>query len=359
MTFLDTNQQVDTPVGGEFSPSGFVAPWNAAIVYRLYAQLPMPDDLTNREIISVQRGSGYWYYSEDEEAMNDLQHALGIEIGAQQVWHFETKVDDVINLQPDVRDKFGEVLSYDLNIRSLFANKYRHEYHMIALPAAVRAYAEMLGYDVPEEPNLPELTDMNSVFSDQLQWELIGHPDHKSEDDEFHYTKSKLWQRRTELWAVLGESNPKAYRPMNSGTNFDTTSEKLNNALNIANTKWVRPAWIKMVTVNDPRYDATYNDNRLKLPVIWKIYNDQVEAANDNSSNTTTTNVPAQQNAPVSTSTDTPALPEAWAGMENEWKDYLKTFKVSNPTLNPPVIAKAQSELSATKEDITNWWNLV
>ena len=359
MTFLNKSKTVDTPTDGTFTPFGMVSLWNAAMMYTLFSQSPLPDEFKNKGIVAAPRGSGYWFYSADKEAMEELRQALGLEYEANLVWHFETRSADVLNFTDETRQKFGEVISYDVSVKSLFSTKRRHEYQLIALPAAVAAYADWVGYENAGF-DLSELLDQNTIYDDPFHFRMIGNPDHKNGDAE-HYENSVLWQRRVQLWASLGEENPKAYKLIGAGTRFDATSEKFSECSGIANYEWDSPQWMKIVTVNDPRMDATYNENRLNIPVIFKIYNNREEAMADVESvqgQSSGSTLPAASSAPTSTASGL-AVPEAWKELADDCPQYLREFKAKNPSLIPPVITKATAELQVTEQELRAWWDQV
>jgi len=366
VNFLNKEQEVNIPVGGGiFIPSGIVSLWQAAMLYTFMTQDPLEGEHLKNCMQSTERSGWYSHYFMDQGQAQAAIESMETEYNnVTLIWHFETKKSDVLNFSDEARDKFGDVISYDVRIGTLQSKKYRHEYHMIALPAAVNAMAKNLGYETSGF-DLGDLISQNTVFSDNFQFEMVGQPEATDEEDEEYYTNSHMWLRRAQLWASLGEDNPRVFRLKDSGTKFDTTSEQLSNALGIANYPWTQAIYAKVVTVNDPRYDAVIGgdqDRRLSIPAIYAIYETKEDALADveatlasygDSAKTTT----ATSDAPAGS----PAVPEAWKDNSDDWKTYFAEFKAANPTLIPPpvgkqVVAKAEAELGVTEEELRAWY---
>lgn len=373
--FIDNkSEKAEIPTGGTFSPSGFVSPWSAAVLYKFWSEIELDNELLDPALgagSKRQTTNGFQYYFVDRELADTASKEV-TEYGAQSVWHYETASQDVMNFaSEDAREKFGASIGYDLRIATLGSKKYRHELHMLALPAAVNAMAKLLGYaDGEDYPgfDLSELTDQNTVFSDEFQFKMIGNPDASAGDEDF-YTESVLWQRRAKLWAYLGEDNPKAYRSEGSQSKFDTTSDKLSACLQVLEYSWAKPAYARVVPVQDPRYDAVgNNENRLSIPVIWEIFPDKAsadEAAKvdvERMSGGDSDGGKKEVATPGGTPGGNPSIPTSWVEMDLTAEDWLKALgevKAENPKLNRPKAAKIAKDLDATADDVEAWWDRV
>jgi len=357
LNFLNTKERNEIPDGGVFEPSGFVGPWMAGMMWQLYTPSPLPPELAKLPTITYDKSSGFWHYFNDQANAIEVQEGLGLEIKPGEVWHMDCPTPQIVSLPDDVKEKFGNLLRFDVRIRSLASGKYRHEYHMIALPAAVAAVAEVLGFETSGF-DVSELTDNNRAYTKEFQFKMIGDPDAKA-GDENYFENSVMWQRRVQLWKELGEENPRAYQELGSESKNATTSDKLNQCLSITTFKWEERTYCKVLAVNDPREDAVFGEKRLSIPAIVKLYNSEAEAIADLPESfeygANVESTPAATSAPVASL----AVPEAWVEMPEEWTKSLAEFKADNPTLNAPVIAKATGFLSATKEEIEAWWDQV
>jgi len=69
-------------------------------------------------------------------------------------WEWAAKSDSVLNWRGDgpMSETFGPFVSRESSINTLRSKKYRHELHMLSLPAAVAAMATAYGYDHPGFP---------------------------------------------------------------------------------------------------------------------------------------------------------------------------------------------------------------
>jgi len=360
MDFLNKEQEVNIPVGGTFNPNGIVSLWQAAMLYMFSTQSPLDESVSGKPgVFSTQRGAYYWHYFIDPEQAETVRTEMGVEYPPSLTWHFETKRDDVLNFSPEATEKFGEYISYDVKVRSLMSNKYRHEYHLIALPAAVNAMAIQLGYETSGF-DLNELVDQNTLYNQDFEFSMIGSADAK-DGEENHFTNSELWQRRVALWQSLGEDDPRAVRLINSDAKFATTSEKLSNALGIANYTWTKPIYAKVVTVNDPREEGvTSEGKRLSIPAIYELFENKEAAMASVAQAETATSAPVASTVTAST----PPIPAGWVSNAGDWPQYLRDFKAENPSLLPPpvgkqVVALAESTLGVTEAELRAWWDQV
>lgn len=280
--FLSAQEQVKLPTGGgDFAPSGFVGAMQAKVLYTFMSELDS-DTYEGFPEYDIKRPAGsYFIYSfKTPEAAAQGMELLGVEgyqgkkPAAQQVWSFMMNRDTVMNFSDKSKlDAFGQTIVFDAKISTLASAKYRHELHMVALPLAVRAMANLLGYDnagfsIAELTKKPE----DIVFNDEFQQTMIGQgKEHKFQD-------SLLWQRRAELWASLGELNPDVYLPIGS-EKLATTSEKLSTCLRILAVPWATQVYARLITVNDPRVDArSKSDKQLTIPAIYELFGSKKEA---------------------------------------------------------------------------------
>jgi len=376
---FNKNKPVVIPVGGDFPPSGFIGAWTAAVMTTFMTEVDLKEEMgiTTFDAMRALGASGYRrYYWHDHDAAKEAGAALKQEYGPGSVWVFECSTDTVLNFaKAETSQSFGSQITYDgCRIATLRSRKYRHELHMIALPAAVQAYARMMGWDIPEFNAIKELTSQDTVFTDAFQTRMIGDPDNPDE-----YEKSELWQYRQALWAALGEENPQAYQMIKEEhrrkTKYDTTSEQLNEALGVLHFSWDDPVYLRLVPVPDPRVDAVYNKDdetkRLSIPCVADIFKskEQAETAakadrdrmSGGGGETTTT---------TSSSTDAnhPPYPETW-GFSDEYKKEWRMIveRLKKEGLRPMVIGRLknlsendlQNEIAATVSDVEAWWDRV
>jgi len=365
--FLDKSKQVVIPTGGDFTPSGLIGPWQAGVVYKVMTKEDMP---ANLKPDSVREKSGGWkdYYYFDYEKAADALEEIGSQYNPQGVWHFEVETINVMNFSnEDIREKFGASIGFDVAVTTLRSAKYRHEFHMIALPMAVVAMANLLGYDNPGF-DISELWSQDTVFNDATQALLVGHPGEEDENsnvvvEAVPYTESVLWERRAELWEALGEPNPQNYQLMDADK-LATVSKKLSECLEIVHYPWSSPAFVRLVSVNDPRVDATYGENkRLNIPAIFEIFPDEATArtAADVDIARFADTTSSGGDSKTSSADVAPTLPASWAsaGMSvTDWKNNLRDAK-GDKKLTPITVKQVAETVDATPDDVRAWWEYV
>jgi hypothetical protein len=352
--FLGT-EQVQLPVGG--APAGFTALWNAAVRFKFMTEddpREFTDDIPKPDTF---RALGSWFhcYYKDSAAALKAARALNQEFAPSQFWYFEAPLDTVMLPEEVLANFQGPSLSMECQVKTLRSGKYRHEFHLIALPAAVAAYAEMSGY-INYEFDISELTDRELAVTDEFAARMIGG---EYAGNTIPYTESTLWKRRTQLWADLGEPDPRAYNPIGSAR-FATTSAKLSECLGIASTNWANPVWARVAMVQDPRVDAVAGSsgNRLTRPALLHIYEDEAEAREDAGR--------TEESAPTTpVDNPRPPLPEQWRGMEDDWVAALQEFKAKLGPIPLPV-ARArvpqmdvEGAIAATADEALAWWGYV
>lgn len=340
---------VTLPSSDGFSAAGFIGPVTAAVRWMFWSEV----DLSREDNVGAytRRGKeGSWfYYFSDPKAAAAAARVAGKEYGANQVWRFEMPTSDVLNMFSTTsgENPWGSAVGGDVRITTLRSDRYRHEFHMLALPAFVQALAHRSGILEDRLFHLDELLVPDLVVDDDFQKAMVGR--------EREYADSLLWQRRAALWKALGEGNPAAYNPIGSGTKYDTTSEKLSRCLQGVVVPWKSPLWGRLFLVPDPRVDAVYGTEgkRLSVPCLLEIYKDEgaarsiAEKGREADSNA--------QNA----STE-PALPEQWKGYRGSWIVELRKRQraVDGKLPSLPGLAVMASELSCEPEDIRAWWDI-
>lgn len=384
----DTGQ--DIGVGGVFVSSGLIAPWRAARVYT-FAYEGTADDAKARveadtefkvgpggQLFCQQRGGWTWFTAFNRDVAVAVIEALNI-LGRDdkpqrpnQEWRFEAEDANIISLSK--RGAFGDPAIFSCNVGTHGARKgvpykRQHEFHMIALPAAVAAAAKVYGYEVPDF-DLSELLSSDYVPSDDNQARLVG-------NDGNDYKESVLWKQRAALWAALGEDNADVYNPIplnEDGTpapelagtkefKLSTASEKLSKCLRIFFASWTAPIWCRLQLVTDPRVDAYYtddNDNvkRLAVPAITEIFTSEEEARAAVDADGSTTEQTSTSTKTASAG-EKPALPPDWEGFESDWMEVVRGLKESGKP-KPVVLNSVKPEdISATKDDVAAWWDHV
>jgi hypothetical protein len=370
---FNKDKQVVIPTGGDFPPTGLIGLWAAAVMTTFSSEVDLKEEGITTTFTAVRpMGDSGWsrYYWLDHDAAKDAAKKMKYEHGTTSLWVFEAESTSVLNFASDkAREAFRGKITYDgCRVVTLRSRKYRHELHLIALPAMVQAYARMNGWDVPEFEWIRVLCSQDTMFTDEFQSSMIGDPNNPDAFDE-----SELWKYRAELWKALGEENAHAYQPIGHGTNYDVTSERLNEAIQPLHCQWDDPVYLRLVTVPDPRVDATYEQRssgdikRLRIPCVMDIYNNKKEAeaaaaedrarmgggSDDDDSETTTT------------STSGPALPPDWRDFPDDWKAQVRGLKEQGP--KPKVIAMLKekgdeavmNDYAGTIEDIAAWWDHV
>lgn len=352
-SFLNQKETVKLPVGGDFGPNSFIGPFAARVLYSFYSAVDLMQEwkaLDQKPTMVSRRkmGPGWRYYYDDSAlASKALELAGNDQIkNASQVWTFQAETAKLLNLAEENKEKFGDAVTYDVDILTLRSKK-RHPFQLMALPSAVASMAKLLGYDTPGFP-LNELTSQDAIFTDEFRTQMIGDPETGD------YENSVLWQRRLMLWTALGEKDAKRYNPKGTGTKFDTESDKLSECLSIIALAWSGPAYLRLVQVPDPRVDATYGDDhkRLTVPCIYTVYPDAKTAKGEADEELARrkaggdAHAGTNGNGPIATGLQVPA---AWKDLSRE--DFIA--EVKNTAKKP--IAAAAKELEITKDELTAW----
>lgn len=403
--------------GGVFENTGFIGPLMAQRFWQFYSAedlvLYESDYTEGEDYFRRPTTNGYFYYFNERDPAFDAAKLLE-EYNPRRIWRFEMETARVKNFASEkALDAFDQTISQDARIASLASAKYRHEYHLLALPSLVNALAVYAGFiDEPiwhaNELLSGEISD--EQFTERLQYKLIGDPGATEQDQEYmaeilqacggdlnlahdvalsiaesppadvghlvgetriHYKFSTFWTRRAALWQALGEPNAEAYIPEGKaqtewGKDYTTDADQLVKCLGVVTRKWKRPIWARFHLAKDPRFDATWNDRRLNLPLISEMFADEstaeqaakeeLQSRGQESSASTSSAV-----APAVAASDEPAVPEAWQGAEAEWKQYLgqEKEKLDGELPSMPNLVKMGQNLSAEPAEIKAWWPLV
>jgi len=375
----------DIPTGATFVDDDLIGKWKAGRIYTFGYEGDLEETVdTIKEETELVVGENIFICSRSNEWMwftcfNKVDavaiiEALNImDFNGDKLqkpvakWQFEARDADIISLFK--HGAFGDParLSCRISNHGIFKGvpyKYQHELHMIALPAAVAAVADIYGYPNPGF-DLSELLSSDYATTDDNQAKFVGAEGHD-------YRESVLWQRRAALWKALGEENPSVYNqtpvdedgnkvPQLAGTKgykLNTASEMLDTCLKIFFSTWAQPMWVRLALVTDPRVDAISNSgNHLSVPAVVELYEDEAEAreaAGSDDNNDDNNDVIA-----VTTAADngSPAVPVVYTGFVDDWKDAVRALK-SKPL---PIALNNldEAEFGATKEDVKAWWDMV
>src|SRR3990167_4570689 len=187
LDFLGT-EEVEIPTGvGFFQPSGLISKWQAGIAFRVgYTQidLALEGKYKADQIIRSNDGQQFCYYFLDGKLAATIVKEYGIAIAPEQVWLFQTLRSDILTKfeKEDALANFKPLLTYEVSVKTYRSKKYRHELHLIALPAAVQAAALRMGLLTEPvfsltELVLPDREGGEQKFTDEFQYNMVGHPD--------------------------------------------------------------------------------------------------------------------------------------------------------------------------------------
>jgi hypothetical protein len=309
--------------------------------------------------------------TEEEKPNPPFRNGWPIDI----VWRIEAGLDDVIFESDESRESFErENLQWEIPIKALAKNSPNgFKWHLLTLPSIVSAYAALQGWAVPEY-DLSEfmVAEDDFIITPKTQSHLIG-------DRSAGYTDATLGVRRKALWAALGEDNFKVSSASKS------ESERLKEALTVANSDWGEPVWMQMVRVLSPyvgdRWEFQGNSGQNKVPVVLAFYRDRDEAVEafkadrearaalfeDGQSVTTTAADTAKTESGNGDSVSDVPIPDEWVEIPNEWFDEVRKLKEQIGKKPKPVIRKNLEAMSeqladeylATVEDVLAAWDSV
>jgi hypothetical protein len=409
-----------TATGGGSFVSSIVGLFSACLFLQVLAEDGTPADETVKDglkLLGVQPQAvnnmggwnSYFFREEDYDAAAQIQKEINPDFKSPtKVWLLQTYMQDVLNIED--KSNWGNVFMATTNVKS-YRSPARHELHMISLPAAVAAYAEYMGY-ANSGFDLTELTDAEEEDFDNEWYSayLIGHPKSKKEhynafevaedtarakygdgaaeivrrlvtnmdslpvpndvpepvvamakDVEYiPWRKSLLWERRSRLWASLGEENADLFQPIGALTPKGKESKfacvnpsKLEQCLGVLAYPWTEPVWARVTNVYNPGPGkVSKSGGRLTVPAIVQFFGDKGEAQSDaereiaerNSDGEAPVATPAQTPTPTPAQTPAPAqtpvpalppVPAAWMNAEtpllDAWKENMRGLKAKYP----------------------------
>lgn len=351
--FLDREQQIDVPSEGVFQPVGLIASWSAAVLYKFFCEDEYPESELNY-IRREKRGDWYHYFWHNQALAREHAENTGQTYGAdsvQAVWAFQTTKPNVLNWYDDkMRDSFADDITFDnCQIKTFRSKKHRHEFHFIALPAAVAAYATANGWDNPgfdlSELSKKDYRDDPLAITDEIAASLIG--------DEDGYADALLWQQRVALWEALGEANPRVYDPKK------TSSKKLAEALGVYTSVWKEPVYARVVTVLNPRVDAlnSAQDKRLGVSALTEFF------ASKESAQEAADRLKGDDTAEAGATPSGPVVPSDW---EDDREGWLAQMAEIRELGKKPVVMKSLradveacgTKYAATPDEIAEWWGV-
>jgi len=285
------------PTGG--SGGGFVGPLIAGhyhwVLYSDRVEVP-------EAAFILSAGGEYWnYYFLDKDTADAMDKQVSeFGYGSQRKHVVYTEKKNLIGASENVQEKFSDVISGDVAVRTLRSAKERHQWHMIAFPSLVHAVAQMMGYDVPDL-DFSELTQQDHVLSlkrdnltddqtreiDDLWVKLCGDTNAKL-GEQGYFKDSAYWHQRSALWQALDESNDEACHRMvtdpNQRDRYATTSERLNNCFQVALSNWAEPIWGRFRFMRNPAPESvdkrvfSSTGNRVTMAVVTDLWASQTEA---------------------------------------------------------------------------------
>lgn len=319
-------QSVKMPVGGEFSPRGFIGLFRAAHLYRFYAQ-------GAEEAVAVEAGVGPaleefgWFYylthEDAEQCIKTLDIQSEYKVRPQHCWRIEAQSSSIIDLPSP--ESWGDTVAGTVDIKTLQSVKRRHGFQLITLPLAVTAYANLLGIDNPGF-DISELTEPDQAFTDELFAHLCGDPDVRGLKGLYD---AELFKRRAALWAALGEDDPLrnvAYSGEGKKSKYQTDAPNLVKCLGIIEKVWTAPVWARMMFVPDPKPDAlSKSGNRTSVPGLIELFCDEEDAkaaAEKDKADRENENGEGSSSAKV---------PSVYADYPEVFHQELESFKAANP----------------------------
>ena len=373
----DQGQKVELPSGGgDFVPTGFIGQWMATLAHRIYVECDSDEALRISKstgcVLHNTTKNGAFFFFDTAEHAKAVMDEHGIKY-SNFVWHLEAQKDRLFWYSEESKEKFNwDPIGGDVNVKTLGSRKYRHEFHLIALPSAVAAVARFFGKDLH--------FDISPLLAEGVQDEeffalMCGDPDAKKTDlKEFNSVLnaqtekgipfaaalssarstesipmeySVLWRQRETLWKELGEPDARKYtvnqdgEDTKDGEKTDTTAPYLSAAVGIVQP-WTEARWMKVRLVPDPRVDATNDDGkRFSIPVIVDYYHNEAEAKAAFES--------TRAQADEDTTSGEPAIPEAWAGFTgSQFADVLR----EQWGKAPPLFEKA---MGCSVEECQEW----
>lgn len=333
LDFLNPDEKVKLPVGGDFVSGSIIGGWYAVVTTAFMSETDLgPIEEAPKPDYVFKRGNYLRYHYKSYEAGKKASDICGQQYPPKQTWLFLCERAKILSMTEEDAAKWSDPISMEVEIATLKSKKRRHELHMISLPAAVAAYANAAGFENPGF-DLSELTSKDTVFTDEFQAKMIG-----AEEGQFAlpYAQSVLWQRRAALWKALGENDPTKYNPKGTGSKYDTESDKLSTCLGILARTWKTGIWARLVQVNSPVVDAVFGDEskRLTIPALTEIYENKTAALK-----VATDELEARKKAKEANGNGNHASAgekKVPAGItEKDWTEYVTGVKAAIAGMNP------------------------
>lgn len=355
------------PTGEGLPTTGLVGPWMAGMFAQVITQYDLPEGIRADDSVSRSDWNIYYFldYGNAQKAVAAIVEAEKLvgqdaRISISTVWKLECPKGEILWSTPDAAAKWqGDYIKQEVNVKTM-RSKQRHEYHFVALPAAVAAAARAFGgKDV--EFDVSELLDQNEERDIHFQREMIGDIPEKSgrldvkaeranirefegliqaardagvsdpiataaENMPIPYAYSKLWQRKAALWEALGEPDP-TKDTWGYGKKSDTGSQDLGQWIDVAQVTWPKAIWASVALVDDPREDAILRSGgHLQLPVILAMYKSEADARAAWEAERGEAPVEGDQSEGL------PLLPPSWTGFsEAEFEEAFRKFFTEHP----------------------------
>jgi hypothetical protein len=278
-----------------------------------------------------------------------------------QFWRMETSVAETVTLSNEAKAKFeSDRIIWEVPVKALGSSSTaQYQYHYLALPAAVKAYADLLGWQTPTLKAVEELSGPSDevIITEVLKGRLIGGT------EDVPAAESLSWLDRVALWKSLGEDEPRAHGwtpecwTKLTGSSDDcpdegraklTDSERLGAALRTMRTNWTGPTWAAVVRVPDPDPANAYGSppRHPSIPLFVAFYRNRDEAVA--AAEALGNDVDESPAAKPTTTTDG-SYPAAYAGMDGAldfWHGEVKKVLAEHlPNLPAaPVLRKRQIE---------------
>ncbi len=249
----DEEVEVRLPSGGDFV-RGFAGEWSQNAMYKLYTTIDI--DLKElgikfdyRMVTRNEKGI-FWYWKQVPGAHENAMAACkAIEWRApNNVWRWEMPTSTMLNYSgdEDVSEKFGETISVDIDITGLLSTR-RTEFHLLWLPSLVQALGVAAGVLDETIYNYDNLVFDAESVSPEYCTRMVG----EIEGKDTKYEEGELWDARTQIWAAMDESNPKAWTA-DKDPKTDTSSDKLTVPLALIAKPGVA-LWSRITRVACPR----------------------------------------------------------------------------------------------------------
>lgn len=358
LDFFLGDEEVQLPTGGLFVSTGLIAQWEAAVVFRVYVnpnELDR-DKLHENDIQPNVYANGWCYFESAKKGFQNCSAAIekmddmGIENARtpwgdlrkpEELWLWHP-LSEIITLNDPTA--FGDSPRFECPVSTLESNKSRYGLHLTALPAAVAATANFLGYDNPGF-DIAELISSDTIWTDEFIEEMTGvrydsEATGRKQYVDIGWSESVLGKRRDELWAALGEPDVRKYQMTGTLTRksepspFATESTNLSTCLRVVQKSWKKPVWGNLFLAKRAGYDKgcfTKEGTRLSVPALMEIFANEAAAR-----------AAAEAESAESGGTSTKkTIPDAYAKYPEMFHEAVKRFKEKGVQGPPPVIAAA------------------